>query len=178
MATDALFKKRQSRRSRVSPLVATGVLSLLTRVYARIWSPLMDDNLNHCLVLNSRMAARAITRRADGKLRPFGINGAQFNILAALVMRQDRSVTEMAKALAMDRTTLSRNLSVLERKGLVSIGPGGNARKRQAKLTEAGREKFDAVIPEWRRSQEELRQTLTDPDFMTTVAGLRHLSAL
>lgn len=138
----------------------------------------MDDNLNLCLVLNTRMAARAITRRADGKLRPFGINGAQFNILAALVMQQDRSVTEMAKALAMDRTTLSRNLSVLERKGLVSVGPGANARKRQAELTKAGHKKFESVIPEWRRSQEELRQTLTNPDFMTTIAGLRHLSAL
>lgn len=138
----------------------------------------MDDNLNHCLVLNTRMAARAVTRRADGKLRPFGINGAQFNILAALTMREDRSVTEMAKSLAMDRTTLSRNLALLERKGLVSIGPGENARKRQAKLTEAGRKKFASVIPEWRRSQEELRQTLVNPDFMTTIAGLRHLSAL
>ena len=37
---------------------------------------------------------------------------------------------------------------------------------------------FDAIVPEWRRSQAELRATLANPDFATVIAGLRHLSRL
>lgn len=131
-----------------------------------------------CLVLNTRMAARSVTRRADSKLRGFGITAAQFNILGALSSGASGSVTEMASALAMDRTTLSRNLSVLERKKLVVSGPGENARMRQAELTEAGQRVFEAVLPEWHRSQAELRNALANPDFQTTIAGLKHLAKL
>ena len=37
----------------------------------------MADDFSRCLVSNSRMAARAITRRYDAYLRPFGITATQ-----------------------------------------------------------------------------------------------------
>ena len=51
-----------------------------------------------CSPTNTRMAARAITRRADRKLRVFGITAAQFSILGSLLNHSGRSVTEMAAA--------------------------------------------------------------------------------
>jgi DNA-binding MarR family transcriptional regulator len=138
----------------------------------------MKDDFDLCLVLNTRMAARAVTRRADQRLRSFGVTAAQFNILGALSAHPGRSITETANALAMDRTTLSRNLALLARKGLVTSAPAGRGNGRLGALTDAGREAFNAIVPEWRRSQAELRETLTDPDFLTVIAGLRHLSGL
>ena len=138
----------------------------------------MDDDFDLCLVLNTRMAARAVTRRADSKLRGFGVTAAQFNIMGALMRYPGRSITEMANGLAMDRTTLSRNLALLERRGLVTTAPAERGNGRLGTLTEAGRETFDAIVPEWRRSQAELRATLANPDFATVIAGLRHLSRL
>jgi DNA-binding MarR family transcriptional regulator len=138
----------------------------------------MDDDFDLCLVLNTRMAARAVTRRADRKLRGFGVTAAQFNILGALSSHPGRSITDTANALAMDRTTLSRNLALLERKGLVASAPAGRGNGRLGALTEQGREAFDAIVPEWRRSQAELRDALANPDFTTVIAGLRHLSRL
>lgn len=136
----------------------------------------MQDDFDLCLVLNTRMAARAVTRRADQKLRGFGVTAAQFNILGALSTHPGRSITDTANALAMDRTTLSRNLALLQRKGLVSSAPAGHGNGRLGALTEQGRATFESIVPEWRRSQAELRETLTDPDFSTVIAGLRHLS--
>ena len=138
----------------------------------------MEDDFDLCLVLNTRMAARAVTRRADRKLRGFGVTAAQFNILGALSAYPGRSITETANALAMDRTTLSRNLALLVRKGLVSSAPAGRGNGRLGALTEEGRKTFSAIVPEWRRSQAELREALADPDFRTVIAGLRHLSRL
>lgn len=138
----------------------------------------MKDDFDLCLVLNTRMAARAVTRRADRRLRGFGVTAAQFNILGALSTNAARSITDTANALAMDRTTLSRNLALLERKGLVASASAKRGNGRLGELTDQGREIFDAIVPEWRRSQAELRGALADPDFATVIAGLRHLSAL
>lgn len=138
----------------------------------------MIDDFDLCLVLNTRMAARAVTRRADRKLRGFGVTAAQFNILGALANHPGRSITDTANALAMDRTTLSRNLALLERKGLVASAPAGRGNGRLGALTKQGRETLDAILPEWRRSQAELREALASPDFDTVIDGLRHLSRL
>lgn len=138
----------------------------------------MENELSNCLIMNTRMAARAVTRRADRKLRGFGVTAAQFNILGVLSEDSAASITEMAADLAMDRTTLSRNLAVLERRKLVSTGTGEHARMRRIELTLEGRRIFESILPEWRRSQEELRSLLANPDFQTIIDGLRHLAKL
>jgi DNA-binding MarR family transcriptional regulator len=136
----------------------------------------MQNELENCLIMNTRMAARAVTRRADRKLRGFGVTSAQFNILGVLSTGPAASITDMAADLAMDRTTLSRNLAVLERRKLVSTGE--HARMRSIELTPEGRRIFESILPEWRNSQEELRNLLANPDFQTILDGLRHLAKL
>lgn len=136
----------------------------------------MDDEFDLCLVLNTRMAARAVTRRADRKLRPFGVTATQFNILAALQKRPARSVTEMADTLAMERTTLSRNLDLVERKGLITTHGAEHGNGRVGSLTPKGEELVDAIVPEWRKSQDELRAGLDDAALHSLIATLRHLA--
>lgn len=138
----------------------------------------MENELENCLIMNTRMAARAVTRRADRKLRGFGVTSAQFNILGVLSTGPAASITDMAADLAMDRTTLSRNLAVLQRRKLVSTGAGEQARMRSIELTPEGRRIFESILPEWRNSQEELRNLLANPDFQTILDGLRHLAKL
>lgn len=137
----------------------------------------MTDDFSECLVLNARMAARAVTREADRLFRPHGVTAAQFSILVRLREQPALSVTEMAQALAMDRTTLSRNLDLLSRKGLVTEtpveGPG-----RCCVLTDAGQGQVAALVPIWRQAHAEMRQRLGAPDFQSVLAGLRELARL
>jgi DNA-binding MarR family transcriptional regulator len=137
-----------------------------------------EDDFDLCMVLNTRMAARAITRRADRKLKVFGITSAQFTILGSMANYPGRSVTEMAHAIAMDRTTLSRNLKLLELKGLVSTAPAARGNGRIGAVTPAGTKIIENVSPEWRNFQAEVRVALTAPDFDTILAGLRQLARL
>ena len=138
----------------------------------------MDDDFDLCFVLNTRMAARAVTRRADRKLRAFGITAAQFTILGNLLKHSGRSVTQMADAIAMDRTTLSRNLALLERKGLVASAAAERGNGRIGALTEQGEHLVESALPVWREQQAELRATLDKPDFPTVIAALRHLASV
>ncbi|KQN74246.1 MarR family transcriptional regulator [Devosia sp. Leaf64] len=138
----------------------------------------MQDDFDICLVLNTRMAARAVTRLSDRRLRPFGVTAAQFNIMGMLVSRPNRSISEMASELAMERTTLSRNLALLERKGLIATEAIAEGKARPYALTETGRAAFNKAIPEWRSSIADLRLALRDPDYETVINGLRTIARL
>ncbi|WP_332688082.1 MarR family winged helix-turn-helix transcriptional regulator [Devosia sp.] len=129
-------------------------------------------------MLNSRMAARAITRRADQKLRAVGITAAQFTILGVLSRRDRRSITDLADSIAMDRSTLSRNLQLLESKAIVASRSAQRGNGRIYDLTAEGEALMERALPVWQALQTELRQTLANPDFPTVLSALRQVARL
>jgi DNA-binding MarR family transcriptional regulator len=107
-----------------------------------------------CLCLASRRASRTITRAFDRQLRPHGIRATQFTILVNLMERGPTAIGELAEALGIERTTLTRNLSVLEERGWVKIGVDAeDARSRVVTATPKGRRAVSAALPAWRRAQ-------------------------
>lgn len=136
----------------------------------------MADDFSLCLVLNTRMAARAVTRQADRRLRPFGVTAAQFSVLTSMQSRPGRSVTDLAHSIAMERSTLSRNLDLLERKGLVAAPASPNGSGRVSTLTQAGTDLITQIAPVWRAAQADWAAMLDDPDFTTVVTSLKALA--
>ena len=63
------------------------------------------------------------------------------------------SINSLAEAAVTDRTTLTRNLAILEERGLVRIQPGEDARVRVVELTEAGDKAASAAYPLWQKAQ-------------------------
>ncbi|MCS6759736.1 MAG: MarR family winged helix-turn-helix transcriptional regulator [Candidatus Devosia euplotis] len=151
---------------------------LVDTVHMHTYLSSMDSEFDLCVVLNARMAARAVTRLADRNLRRYGITAAQLSTLTSLLERPEQSVTQMAGTIAMDRTTLSRSLSLLERNGLVvtTVADRGNGRVRA--LSEHGHRVLAEAIPKWREQQSELRAALDAPEFPTVIAALRQLARL
>lgn len=109
-----------------------------------------------CAALRTRMAARAVTRAYDEALRPLGLRVTQFTLLASIALGAPDSISALAELLAMERTTLTRNLRLLEKEGLVAVGPEGYRRARSLRLTAAGRRKLDQALPKWREAQDHL----------------------
>ena len=73
-----------------------------------------DDVLN-CLCLHSRRAARRLTQIYDDALRSSGLRVTQFQLLSAVQSAGPVTQHRLADLLGTDRTTLTRNLGVLER---------------------------------------------------------------
>src|SRR2546429_3786826 len=76
-----------------------------------------------CLCLHVQRAARALARRFDAALRPFGLTNGQFSLLMALNRPHPAGMADVAGLLAMDRTTLTAALKPLERRGLAELRP-------------------------------------------------------
>ncbi len=107
-----------------------------------------------CLCLASRRAARALTRAFDRQLRPHGIRTTQFSALTMLLLRGPLTIGELAESLGVERTTLTRNLALLEKKGWVDIRAGDDARSRVVAATKKGRATVNAALPAWRKAQQ------------------------
>jgi DNA-binding MarR family transcriptional regulator len=131
-----------------------------------------------CVCATARMAARALTRVYDRALEPAGIRTSQFSILARLLEEGPLSVTHLAGRLAMDRTTLARDLRPLERRGLVSVSVGHDRRVRLAALTPEGRRLVDDVRPVWRQVQRDVRTQLGPDRVARLMDELRAATAL
>jgi DNA-binding MarR family transcriptional regulator len=122
-----------------------------------------------------RQAARYLTAAYDQVLAESGLRTTQFSILYKLAARGPLTITELSAVMAMDRTTLGRNLQLLEQDGLIRYRPGADRRERLVELTAAGRKKLDAAYPLWQKAQERFESRFGEADAEELRKTLRSL---
>ncbi|MDC0713993.1 MarR family transcriptional regulator [Stigmatella sp. ncwal1] len=130
-----------------------------------------------CLCLHVQRAARALARRFDEALRPVGLTHGQFSLLMSLNQPQPPALGAVARLLAMDRTTLTAALKLLERDGLVSSrADPSDRRSRWVTLTGKGLEVLAAAVPIWRETHAAVEAGLSEPGPDVLRAGLLALT--
>jgi len=118
-----------------------------------------------CLCFRARRAARAITRAYDTALRPTGLQATQVTLLNVVALGPEgaRPMGQLAEIMALEISTLTRNLRPLEGAGLITVGRSDTDRRvRVVRLTEAGKTRLAAALPYWNRAHAEIVATLGD----------------
>lgn len=129
-----------------------------------------------CLCLHVQRAARALARRFDEALRPYGLTNGQFSLLMSLNRPEPPAMGAVAKLLAMDRTTLTAALKPLERRGLVKASSNAlDRRSRAFALTASGHDILIAAFPAWERTHRETEREVPGGD---ATALREHLHSL
>jgi len=135
-----------------------------------------DDALKtyerHCACFNMRKAARSITQFYEDIMRPSGLRATQYTILSATKHLEPITVMVLAEKIVTDRTTLTRNLKVLEKHGLIRLETGEDRRERQIRLTAKGREAQAKAYPLWKEAQEEMIARLGAKDFSRILSDI------
>jgi len=130
-----------------------------------------------CLCLHVQRAARALARRFDDALRPYGLTNGQFSLLMSLNRPQPPAMGPVAALLAMDRTTLTAALKPLERRGLVEISPDlSDMRSRILALTAEGRKVLARAVPVWKSMHAEIERQMPGGDPEELRRNLRALA--
>jgi DNA-binding MarR family transcriptional regulator len=111
----------------------------------------MSDSQCFCTIL--RETTRRLTAIYDETLVDVGVNVAQFNLLQRLERSGPLGITELAGITDLDRTTISRNVKVIERKGLVALEAGEDRRESLVLLTKSGRKILTRGLPLWEKAQ-------------------------
>jgi DNA-binding MarR family transcriptional regulator len=112
-----------------------------------------------------RRAARAVTHLYDDWLHAAGIDASQFAILATLDQLGPMSQAVLGRRYDLEKTTVSRNLRTLQRRGWIRWSTSADARERLASLTAKGRRQVRAATPAWRDAQRHLRTSLGAKDW-------------
>jgi len=117
-----------------------------------------------------RKSARKITQFYENSLREAGIKPTQFSILAALANTGPIQLSQLADRLLLERTSLTRNLNVLERNTWIDIQPGEeDSRQRVVSLSRNGYKQLDLAIPYWQKAQKAIAKDMGQD----TMTGLR-----
>jgi DNA-binding MarR family transcriptional regulator len=113
------------------------------------------------------IAARTVSRLYNEELRSVGLEATQYGMLTMLKHLGRMALGDLGERLAVDKTTISRNVKVLERSGWVVVERGEDGRERIASLTDSGARKLASARPAWDRAQERMRAALSSGSFET-----------
>ena len=119
-----------------------------------------DAIIEVCLCHHVRRAARCFTRAFDHAMQPCGLNYSKFNMLAVISALGPVPMPRVADYMAVDRTTLSRNIKPLKRAGYVESRDGAGRRPDIVNLTHAGHIILAEGSTLWRAAQSDLTRRL------------------
>jgi len=108
---------------------------------------------NACACFNLRMAARAITQTYDEGMRETGLRVTQLSVLGPCMKMGPVTICELAEATCTDRTTITRNIKILETDGYLSVERGEDAREKVICITPKGTDVMERAYPIWRKIQ-------------------------
>ena len=131
----------------------------------------------HCACFALRKAARAVTQLYDKALEPSGLRATQFTLVVALSLSEQLTLSQVAERLVMDRTTLTRNMTPLERDGLVIRERGPDRRERYLRLTPAGRRALAQALPLWRQAQAQAVTAIGQEAWRALRGGLQEFTS-
>ena len=113
-----------------------------------------------CLNFALKKAARVSSLQYDRALAPAHLRATQFSVLITLAGWPGARVAELAAALVLDRTTLSKNLRVLERNGWLRSVPTADKRERALELSPRGMRVLLQAVPAWQSAQQRMARVV------------------
>jgi DNA-binding MarR family transcriptional regulator len=132
----------------------------------------------NCACFNLRKVTRAVTQLYDEMLRPAGLRATQFSLLVAVRMAGPVGVTRLAEITVMDRTTLTRNLELLQKQGLIEVAVGTDRRSRIVTITAQGNAAIAQAMPFWKKAQLHVVNSLGQERWADMLMDLGELVAL
>lgn len=115
-----------------------------------------------CVGYRTRRLARAVTRLYNDRLRPLGLNLTEMNLLAAIAAQGAVQPARLGRAMALEKSTLSRNSSRLVDRGWVEIRDHPDGRGVLLALTARGNQMLLRAVPAWKQAQQRAQSLVAE----------------
>ncbi len=113
-----------------------------------------------CTNFKLRQLGRRVSRLYDAELAQVGLKTTQYSLLSHVLKLGPLRPVDLARAMGLTASTLTRNLQPLMAAGWIAQADGPDARSRLLHITDAGREKRAEAQRRWRAAQEQLNALL------------------
>jgi DNA-binding MarR family transcriptional regulator len=140
-------------------IVAT-IIGMTSRVHRSTATARSGEAPRGCTNLKLRQLTRRVSRGYDALVGATGLKNTQYSLLSYVVLLGPIRPTDLAAAMQLDASTLTRNLQPLIAHGFVELGPGEDARSRLVSITGAGRAKRVEAQRAWKQAQLALNERL------------------
>lgn len=116
---------------------------------------------DQCLGQRIARLHRLVDRRFESELRPVGLTLAQLELLSALpVLKRPARLRDLANRLGLERSTVSRNVAVLQQRGYVESTRTPTGRTSGICVSEAGYAVLAETAEAWRRAHAWISEAL------------------
>lgn len=126
-----------------------------------------------CFMVRSRAISRMMTQMYDDALRPFSIKAPQMNLVVAIGATGQVSPADLGKHLAMEKSTVSRNLEALKKRGWIATQASPEGRGQLVSLTASGQRLLLDIEPAWKAVQTDVEARL-GPAALHSLDAMRH----
>jgi DNA-binding MarR family transcriptional regulator len=113
-----------------------------------------------CTNFKIRQLMRQVSQHYDAELAKAGLKTTQYSLLGHVQKLGPIRPGELARAMRLDASTLTRNLKPLVDAGWLRVEAGPDERSRSVVITGAGRIKRDEARRYWKAAQERINRTL------------------
>ncbi|MCM3618402.1 MarR family winged helix-turn-helix transcriptional regulator [Sutcliffiella horikoshii] len=120
--------------------------------------------MSTCYCINIRTISRRISAQYNDVFKPLAITVAQYSLLSRIKAHQTISITQLALECELERSTVGRNIKVLEKMNLVRTGTfsenQSDKRETQMELTDLGVGILHEARQLWEAKQKEIEGKL------------------
>lgn len=113
-----------------------------------------------CTNFKLRQLMRWVARHYDAAMAEQGLKTTQYSLLSHVLKLGPIRPVDLAQAMGLTPSTLTRNLQPLLAAGWLRIGEGPDARSRLVHITDAGRDKRQEAQHSWKTAQQGLNEIL------------------
>jgi DNA-binding MarR family transcriptional regulator len=123
-----------------------------------------NDDGSVCYCLDIRKASQRVTKLYSEALNPIELTITQFGVLKHIQIMAPVNVTNLAREMSLDRTTLVRSIKILEKKGFIDDISENRTRNRKLILSKLGNEITEKATVLWNAVQKRLEEYLGKKD--------------
>ena len=116
---------------------------------------------SECYCTNLRRSANAVSDFYDSALKDTGLTIAQYYLLINLSRLQSANITHWAEQVGLDRSTMVRNIKLLESRNLIEKTEGHG---KTFTLSAAGKKSLEAAVTVWNEAQKKMELFLGKED--------------
>jgi len=124
-----------------------------------------------CIAFRIRALSRVITNVYDTALKRHGITMNQATMLIMLSYVGKAGPGRIGQVLIMEKSTVSRNLKLMKKKGWIEAEEGETGRDQVVSVTQKGNKLLTAFHPDWEKAQKQAEELLGKQG-VTAVHGL------
>lgn len=131
-----------------------------------------------CVSYNLRKASRIVSKLYTREMRPAPVRGPQFSLMVMISRRQNPTISDLARDIGADRTTMTRNLEQLQKRGFIEITQGKNLRTKAVRIAPKGQAALERSIAYWQKAQNKVLKTLGQERWTRMLTDLSALTPL